>query len=226
MRNLGERINSILNYFNTGTDHKNRGGNKLDYSKFVSHQEISFILFRENLSLNAAIFRHALRMMITCILGFVTVQFISYGHHSYWILLTIVFIMKPGYGLSKQRNIHRIAGTIAGGLVGILLISVIKDRNVLFALMVFFMIGTYTWQRLNYIVTVIFMTPYILILFSYLGLGFINIVEERVLDTAIGSLLVFFASYFLFPHWESKQLDAYMISLLKANGKRKWHLVV
>ena len=87
----------------------------------------------------------------------------------------------------------------------------------LLSLMVFFMIGTYTFQRLNYIVMVILMTPYILILFSYLGFGFINIVEERVLDTAIASVLAFFASYYLFPHWESKQLDAYMMSVLKAN---------
>ncbi|MEO5892629.1 MAG: FUSC family membrane protein [Ferruginibacter sp.] len=217
LRNLGERLNSISSYFATDVDLKTRTRNRVDHSKFVSHQEISFALFRDNLNLNAAVFRHSLRMMITCVLGFVIVQFISYGHHSYWILLTIVFILKPGYSLTKERNIQRIAGTIAGGLIGIVLIATIKDRTVLLVLMVFFMIGTYTWQRLNYIVTVIFMTPYILILFSYLGLGFINIVEERVLDTAIASVLAFFASYFLFPHWESKQLDAYMVSVLKAN---------
>ncbi|MEO7768104.1 MAG: hypothetical protein ABIS01_11785, partial [Ferruginibacter sp.] len=31
------------------------------------------------------------------------------------------------------------------------------------------------------------------------------------------SVLAFFASYFLFPHWESGQLDEYMASVLKAN---------
>jgi uncharacterized membrane protein YccC len=142
---------------------------------------------------------------------------LTYGHHSYWILLTIVLILKPGYSISKQRNIQRIAGTFAGGILGLILIATIKDRSVLLALMIFFMIGTYTFQRLNYVVMVILMTPYILILFSYLGLGFINIVEERVLDTAIASVLAFFASYFLFPHWESTQLDGYMIEVLKAN---------
>jgi uncharacterized membrane protein YccC len=155
--------------------------------------------------------------MITCLLGFIIVEMISYGHHSYWILLTIVFILKPGYSVTKERNFQRIAGTVAGGILGIIFIATIKDRTALLALMVFFMIGTYTFQRLNYIVTVIMMTPYILILFSYLGLGFINIVEERVLDTAIASVLAFFASYFLFPHWESKQLDAVMMAVLKAN---------
>ncbi len=217
LRNLGERVDAISAYFVKDTLLKKRSGHALDYSKFVSHQEISFAIFRNNLNLDASVFRHSLRMMITCVLGFIIVRFLSYGHHSYWILLTIVFIMKPGYSITKKRNFQRIAGTVAGGLLGIVLIATIKDRAALFALILFFMIGTYTFQRLNYIVTVIFMTPYILILFSFLGLGFINIVEERVLDTAIASLLAFFASYFLFPHWESKQLEAYMISVLKSN---------
>lgn len=217
LRNLGEHVNIISNYFSSASELKKRGTNRLDVTKFVTHQEISFTIFRNNLNLNASAFRHALRMMITCGLGFIIVQLISYGHHSYWILLTIVIIMKPGYSLTKQRNVERIAGTVAGGIVGIILIATIKDRSVLFGLIVFFMIGTYTFQRLNYIVMVTLMTPYILILFSFLGLGFINIVEERVLDTAIASVLAFFASYFLFPHWESKQLDTYMKNVLTAN---------
>ncbi len=217
LRNLGERVDAISAYFVKDTLLKKRSVHALDYSKFVSHQEISIAIFRNNLNLDASVFRHSLRMMITCVLGFIIVRFLSYGHHSYWILLTIVFIMKPGYSITKKRNFQRIAGTVAGGLLGIVLIATIKDRTALFALILFFMIGTYTFQRVNYIVTVIFMTPYILILFSFLGLGFINIVEERVLDTAIASVLAFFASYFLFPHWESKQLEAYMISVLKAN---------
>jgi uncharacterized membrane protein YccC len=38
-----------------------------------------------------------------------------------------------------------------------------------------------------------------------------------LLDTGIGSLLSFMASYLLFPHWESDQLHNYMSSVLKAN---------
>jgi len=217
LRKIGEQANTIGSYFVRDINIKEHSGKQTDYSKFVSHQEISYAVFRNNLSLDSSVFRHSLRMMITCLLGFIIVEMISYGHHSYWILLTIVFILKPGYSVTKERNFQRIAGTIAGGVLGIIFIATIKDRAALLALMVFFMIGTYTFQRLNYIVTVIMMTPYILILFSYLGLGFINIVEERVLDTGIASVLAFFASYFLFPHWESKLLDTGMMAVLKAN---------
>lgn len=216
LRNIGERASSLSNYF--GDHFINREiRSENDYSKFVTHQPIDGTVFKTNITLKSSVFRHSLRMMITCIAGYIISKFLPNGHHSYWLLLTIIVILKPGFSLTRQRNFERFTGTIAGGVIGILILAFIHDRNVLFSLIIFFMIGTYTFQRLNYIVMVIFMTPYILTLFNLLGMGFMNVAEERLLDTGIGSLLSFMASYLLFPHWESDQLDNYMSSVLKAN---------
>jgi uncharacterized membrane protein (TIGR01666 family) len=215
LRNFGEKINDILKYFDdTPSNRKMRSSS--DYSKFVSHQKISSTDLIQNFTLESSIFRHSLRMMITCGAGYITGKLLPYGHYSYWILLTIIIILKPGFSLTKQRNFERFTGTIAGGLIGLLILAFIHDRSALFTLIVFFMIGAYTFQRLNYIVMVIFMTPYILILFNFLGMGFVNVAEERLLDTGIGSTLAFLASYLLFPHWEFRQLDNYMAGVLKA----------
>ncbi len=217
IRKLERNIADILTYFNDGNQAGRKVRTPLEYAKFVSHQEINPAVFKNNLTLESSVFRHSLRMMITCGLGFTISKFISYGHHSYWILLTIVIILKPGFSLTKQRNFERFAGTLIGGLIGLLIISFVHDRVVLFLIMAFFMVGTYTYIRLKYIVMVIFMTPYLLILFNFLGLGILDVAGERLLDTAIASLLAFMASYFLFPYWESKQLPGYMASVLKAN---------
>lgn len=217
IRTLEKNLADILNYFNDENHDGRKVRTPLEYAKFVSHQEINPAVFKNNLTLESSVFRHSLRMMITCGLGFTISKFISYGHHSYWILLTIVFILKPGFSLTKQRNFERFAGTFIGGLIGLLIISFIHDSIVLFFIMAFFMVGTYTYVRLKYIVMVIFMTPYLLILFNFLGLGILDVAGERLLDTAIASLLAFMASYFLFPYWESKQLPGYMASVLKAN---------
>ncbi len=198
LRNLGDKVNDVLNYFDD-VPLKRKMRSSSDYSKFVSHQKIDGTDLLHNLTLESSVFRHALRMMITCGIGYVTGKLLPYGHHSYWILLTIIIILKPGFSLTKQKNFDRLTGTIAGGLIGLLILAFIHDRSVLFILIVVFMIGTYTFQRLNYIVMVIFVTPYILILFNFLGAGFVNVAEERLLDTAIGSLLAFLASYLLFP---------------------------
>ena len=216
LRNIAERVGGLSAYFGNSFSER-KISNDNDYSKFVTHQKIDVTTFKNNLTLQSSVFRHSLRMMVTCIIGYIISKFLPNGHHSYWLLLTIIVILKPGFSLTKQRNYERLTGTIAGGLIGLLLLAFIHDRDILFVLIVFFMIGTYTFQRLNYITMVIFMTPYLLTLFSLLGIGFISVAEERLLDTGIGSLLSFMASYLLFPHWESDQLDNYMSSVLKAN---------
>jgi len=217
LRNVGQLVNELFNYFSTKKNIDRSLQDENYYRNFVSHQPIDLALFRNNLHLESSVFRHSVRMMITCITGFSIAKMISLGHHSYWILLTIIIILKPGYGLSKERNVQRIIGTIGGGIAGICLLAFVQNRDVLFGILVFCMLGTYTFQRLNYIMMVVFTTPYILILFNLLGLPFWDIARERLLDTAIGGVLAFMASYLLFPQWESAQLQSYMTKALKAN---------
>ncbi len=216
LRNIIKAADGLTDYFYDSFADRKLNSN-IYYSKFVAHQKIDATQFVNNITLNSSVFRHSLRMMITCATGYIISKFLPDGHHSYWILLTIIVILKPGFSLTKQRNFDRFIGTIAGGIIGLLLLHFIHDRTVLFSLIVFFMIGAYSFQRQNYIVMVIFLTPYILILFYFLGLSFINVAEERLMDTAIGSALALIASYLLFPNWESGQITTYMASMMKAN---------
>ena len=225
LRNLGERIDELMNYFKGDTTVNRSMPGDGYYAKFVAHQVISSTVFKSNLGLESAVFRHSLRMMITCVAGFIIAKILPNAHHSYWLLLTIIVILKPGFSLTKQRNYERLFGTIGGGILGMLLIYFIHDRTILFGFIIFFMVGTYTFIRTNYILMVIFTTPYVLILFSLLGLGFVNVAEERLLDTAIASVLAFLSSYFLFPQWESLQLESYMVKVLKANKNYLQQLV-
>jgi hypothetical protein len=48
-------------------------------------------------------------------------------------------------------------------------------------------------------------------------LGALDVASERLMDTAIGSALAALGSYFIFPLWESSQLQNYMAGVLKAN---------
>jgi uncharacterized membrane protein (TIGR01666 family) len=217
LRDLNERIKSIHNYYSSkssnilledplGTD---------EYSKFVSHQDFALHIFFDNLTFSSATFKHALRVSLVCLVGFIVAKFIAIGHHGYWVLLTIIVILKPGFSLSKQRNYQRLIGTISGGVIGIAILLFIPNKDVQFVLLVLLMIGTYSFQRLNYVVSVIFMTPYVLILFKFLGVGFV--VEERIVDTVVGSTIAFIASYLLFPSWEFEQIQDHLADVIHAN---------
>lgn len=213
-RRLLHRFNDLASYFYKDA---NKREHSLDHTRFVSHQPLDPVLFWNNLTLHSSVLKHSLRVAIGCIVGFIVAKLIGYGHHSYWILMTIAFMLKPAFSLTKERNIQRIAGTLIGGLAGVLILTFIHNNNVLFALMVLFMLGTYSFQRINYLAMVVCTTPYILILFKFLGVGFVRLAQERIMDTAIGCAIAFTIGYFLFPHWESKELEKYMRNMLAAN---------
>jgi uncharacterized membrane protein YccC len=215
IRKMLNELNNINQYFERDikTDRS-----RLDHSHFVSHQPLDPKIFWNNLSLQSSAFRHSMRVCIASLAGFVIVNLISYGHHSYWVLMTITFMLKPAFSLTKQRNIERIIGTFAGGLIGVLILVFIPNKTVHFILMVLLMIGTYSFMRIKYLWMVICTTPYVLLLFSFLGSNYKTVVEERVFDTVLGCAIAFSAGYFLFPHWESDQLKQYMSGILKANA--------
>lgn len=216
IRNLIQRIDNIYGYFDLAAKNAFRVA-ETDHSRFVEHKEIDFKQFRENLTLKSTQFRHAVRMAVVMAAGYVFAVAFNLGNHSYWILLTIMVILKPGFGLTKQRNLQRLIGTVVGGIGGALILMVVKDETSLFILFLLFMVATYSLIRINYIVSVMFMTPYVLILFSFLDMNTLSILRERIIDTLIGSGLAFLSNYVILPNWESTQVYGTMRKLLIAN---------
>jgi uncharacterized membrane protein YccC len=80
------------------------------------------------------------------------------------------------------------------------------------------MVGAYSFIRTNYIVAIILMTPYVIIMFKFLGVGHVGIAEERIIDTFVGSVIAFSANYLVFPSWESEQLKQSLYEVLEANA--------
>src|SRR5690606_11716589 len=156
-----------------------------------------------------------LRLAIVAFIGFLAGKLLPIGHHSYWIVLTILVILKPGFSMTKQRNYERAIGTVLGGILGALILFLIKDDTALFIIMLVFMTIMFSLQRVNYFISVLFMTPYILIMFSFISnTTGDNIVTERVLDTLIGSGIAFISIYLILPSWESYQFKKYMADML------------
>ena len=173
-------------------------------------------------------FKYSLRLAIVCLLGFYIGKLFSLGDHSYWILLTILVIMKPGFSNTKKRNYERVIGTIIGGILGAIILTFIHDVTAKFILMLVFMLITYSFTRVKYIVSVIFMTPFIFILFSiiYATDSTTTIASERIVDTLIGSFIAIVFSYLFLPHWESIQFKAFLPQILIANLRYLEHIIL
>jgi uncharacterized membrane protein (TIGR01666 family) len=215
IENIVNRVNIINGYFKK-SEKKNLRIPKIEAEKFVNRHSVDLKLLIDNFSVQSATFRHSLRVAIVMLVGFVISRSLDFSH-SYWILLTILVISKPAFSLTKERNYERIVGTIVGAVIGMLILSLIHDKNILFVILLVCMIGCYSFQRKNYVVSVLFMTPYILVLFDFLGMGGFSLAKERIFDTLIGCGIAFAASYFLFPTWEYEKVKEAMIKMLEAN---------
>lgn len=217
IEDLSERIRTLHYYTTYDRKIKKHRKRTFDFGELVSHQEITPAIFIDNLSLKSTIFRHSLRVSIAVIAGYVTSELFTFGH-SYWILLTIIVILKPAYSLTKQRNRDRLIGTVCGALIGVLILYFIKNNTALLIIMILLMTGTYSFIRKQYFIGVLLMTPYIVIFFYLLNPGnFTTILTDRVLDTAIGSVISFVASILLIPGWEHTTIKPLMIKTLEEN---------
>ncbi|WP_310392739.1 FUSC family membrane protein [Hymenobacter sp.] len=218
LRDIIRRVGNIRRYFDESlAAAAPTPGRAAEHAQFVAHQEIELQALGQNFTLNSAVFRHAVRMMLACLVAFVVGEGLSRGAHNYWILMTVTIMLKPGFSLTRQRNTERVLGTLAGGALGAAVLWLVPRTDVEFAILVVFMVLAYSFQRTYYLVTVVFLTAYLLILFSFLGLNYIGVVEERIIDTLVGCAIAFAAGYFLFPRWESAQLLDLMAAALRAN---------
>ncbi|MBC7418278.1 MAG: FUSC family protein, partial [Pedobacter sp.] len=209
------RVETMIEYFNMRTSNALKRP-VIESHKFIDQEQFGLAVFTQNLTLKSNTFKHALRVTTVMVIGF-CVSLILPSNHSYWILLTILVISKPGFSLTKQRNYQRVIGTIVGAIIGMILTTYVTDTHSLFVILLICMVGCYSFQRKNYVVSVVFMTPYILLLYRFLGLGTITLAGERIYDTLIGSGIAFAASYFLFPSWEKDYLKEAMVKMLEAN---------
>lgn len=217
IEDLSLRLHTLHGYTTYDRELSRNVTNEVDVEEFVEHTEVDKKIILDNLNFKSDIFRHAVRVSVATLAGYIISSFLAFGH-GYWILLTIIVIMKPGYSLTKQRNVQRLIGTLAGALVGFLSMFLIKDPKVLFVLMILFMMLTYVFIRTNYLIAVTMTTPYVLLLFHLLyPIDFRTILTDRVIDTAIGSAISFIASLLIIPSWEHERISDFMTAAVEAN---------
>src|SRR5690606_1191432 len=112
-------------------------------------------VLRENLTFKSGAFRHAVRLTSAIIAGY-AVSAVLQLEHSYWVLLTIVTILRPAYVLTKKRNIERVAGTLVGIIAVSVLLWFVANATVLLTVLVLSMLLGYSLLRVNYFTFVVF----------------------------------------------------------------------
>lgn len=183
-------------------------------SRFVSSRRVPFMQIFSNLTMASPSFRHALRVTIAVGVGFWLGRLLPLTN-AYWIVMTTVIILKPGYSLTKQRNVQRIIGTAIGCTACVGLILVVKDPHVLLVAMFACMVMSYSLLLFNYTASVVFTSAYVLLMLHLLAPGGMRLIGERAIDTAVGCAIAIAASH-LFPYWEYRLMGKQVRDMIGA----------
>ncbi|MEU1195821.1 FUSC family protein [Streptomyces sp. NPDC005813] len=157
--------------------------------------------------LSAASWRYGLRLALCIGLGQVLVSIVPVPR-SYWIALTITFVMKPDFGSVFSRALLRALGTVAGLVVAAAVLMVVPRGwwDVAVMMLLAPLVPALTPRGYGYQTAAI--TPVILLLSDTLNHQGTGLIAPRLMDSLIGCAIALVAGYLLWPEsWHTRVGD-------------------
>ena len=187
---------------------------------FVSATTWSYTPLVGELSWRAPTLRYALRATLAVATGYLVALHLPWATHEYWILITIVVVMRGNLAQTVQRRNARVAGTVLGCLLVTALLTTHPGARVLFLIVALSTGMAHAFALRRYLYTTIAATVSGLLQAHLLlvGLQPTFAVGERLADTLLGALLAWLFSYVL-PSWERNQIPGLVQRSLKAQGQ-------
>jgi hypothetical protein len=152
--------------------------------------------------------RHALRFAVVCAVA-VAVSRVFPSPFAYWIPLTATVVLKPSASSTLARAVQRIAGTVAGVLLGMVLVALLPTAALQFALMSAAFFCMMAVLPSNYGLGIFFLSLGLIPLEHVLNPdlpGDIGLL--RLIATGVGAALALAGGFLLWPTFESRALPA------------------
>ncbi len=122
--------------------------------------------------------------------------------HSFWLPLTVVFLLRPGWGVTVSRSISRIAGNLTAVIVlSVILVWSAGSVAVMLVALVILSAITYRWFFGNYAIASFALAGTILVL-DYANAPDPDLFLSRFLATVAGSVIAILMM-FVTPAWSS-----------------------
>ena len=187
------------------------------HPKHLIHNFRQFINF-DNLTL-----KYALRMAIAAMLSYL-IGVLYLPEHSYWVPLTTIIVTQPFFGATLKRGIERSIGTVAGVVVGGLLLMLPFAFAIRYMLIFFGAILMIYNLRKNYAWAAFFISLFLIGLMSTGDEVERSLILERIMATFIGGAISVVSGFVLFPSWDKKLLPNYLTQAIAANYHYFVHL--
>ncbi|MET3493189.1 FUSC family protein [Variovorax boronicumulans] len=164
--------------------------------------------------------RHAIRAALAIAAGYAIAVSMPWGSHDYWILLTIVVVLRGSLSQTLERRNARVAGTLLGCVLAVGLLSAHPSALMLLLAVTASQAIAHSFAVRRYLITAVAATVLGLVQAHMLNVGVAPIFAlfERIADTLIGAALAWGFCYVL-PSWERTQLPALVARVLTAQAR-------
>jgi uncharacterized membrane protein YccC len=190
----------------------------MDMTPFLTQQKYQFGILLKNLRWESPVFRFAIRVMLAVSCGLWIADHLPYTSHGYWIVLTIVVILKPNYSMTKRRRSDRLIGTMIGCVLTAIILNFVHEPVALLALLFIVTAAAPAFIYIKYRYTAIAASMQILLQINLLIPSSHAVIGERLIDTVLGAAIAT-AFSFVLPSWEYRALPRLLNAVLKASQK-------
>lgn len=163
--------------------------------------------------------RHAIRAALAIGTAYAVSLALPWGTHDYWILLTIVVVLRGSLAQTLERRNSRVAGTLMGCILAGALLSAHAPPLGLLVVVTLAQAVAHAFAIRRYLVAAVAATVLGLVQAHMLNAGASPVfdVVERMADTLIGVAIAWAFSYVL-PSWERTQVPALVARTLAAQA--------
>ena len=168
--------------------------------------------------------RHALRAALAIGAGYALARLLPWGSRDYWILLTIVVVLRGSLAQTLERRNDRVAGTLVGSALAMGLLALHPPAAVVLLVVVIAQGVAHAFVVRHYATTALAGSVLGLLMAHLLYSGDNPTVDfiERVGDTLLGTGIAWAFSYVL-PSWERHQIDGTVRRVSRAMARHAQH---
>ncbi|MDB0529085.1 FUSC family protein [Ralstonia solanacearum] len=189
-----------------------------DMTPFLTRQKYELSLVLEAFNWRSPVLRFALRTAMAVAAGLWIANHLPYASHGYWVLLTIVVILKPTFSMTRQRNVDRVLGTLIGCVIAAVLLRYVHSTWLLLGALYLSTAASAAFVTVRYRYTAAAAAVQVLIQINLLLPGSKGAIGERLVDTLIGAAIATAFSYVL-PAWEYRNLPKLVDDVLRTNRR-------
>ena len=158
-----------------------------------------------NWTIDSAMLRHALRVMIVGMVDVVVMRAIHINH-GFWLPMTSIILLQPYSAGTARKSVQRVTGTVLGGILAAILAAAIPSQAWMIPIITLLATLTVATFAVDYAIYCFFLTPTFVLLslphphdWRYAGI--------RIGTTLAGALIAIVAMRLLWPECAEEELS-------------------